>query len=61
MSQQQIANKKLLDRKLSEGYRVKPFLLCPEAVAALERLVTDGNYPSRTAAINALVIKAAKK
>jgi hypothetical protein len=61
MSKQQEANKKLLDRKLSEGYRVKPFLLCPEAVEALDKLVSSGKYVSRTAAVNSLVIKAGKK
>ena len=59
MSKQQIANKKVLDRKLAEGYRVKPFLLCPRAVEALERLVSSRKYMSRTAAVNALIIREA--
>jgi hypothetical protein len=57
---QQEANKRLLEKKMKQGYRVKPFLLCPEAVEALNKLVTNGKYPSRTAAVNELVIKAAK-
>jgi hypothetical protein len=58
---QQEANKRLLEKKMKQGYRVKPFLLCPEAVLALDKLVSSGKYPSRTAAVNALIVKAAKK